>query len=144
MVSSPHTPRQSGVIPFQRRANDTAFCLITTSSGRRWTFPKGIIERGDSARETALKEALEEAGLHGTLVDDVIGSFEQTKWGQTFRVAVYLMEVTSEDRVWEEQGFRQRRWCDAATALALIADRPMAPILRLAIERLSAGTEPDR
>ena len=135
----PTIPQQAGVIPFKRREGETVFCLITTSSGHQWTFPKGIIERGDSARETALKEAVEEAGLHGELVGDAIGSFEQTKWGQTFTVAVYLMDVTAEDRVWSEQGFRKRRWCDANSALALVADRPIAPILRQAIKRLSTG-----
>ena len=109
---SPQPPRQAGVITVSAASQGIrAFCLITTSSGRHWTFPKGVIERGASPRETALNEALEEAGLHGTIVDDVIGSFEQTKWGETFWVAVYLMEVTTEDRVWEEQGFRRRRWC---------------------------------
>ena len=135
----PTLPQQAGVIPFQRREKETVFCLITTSSGHQWTVPKGIIERGDSARETALKEAVEEAGLHGAIVGDAIGSFEQTKWGQTFLVAIYLMEVATENATWEEQGFRQRRWCDADTALALLAHRPIAAILRLAIEQLSAG-----
>ena len=87
-----------------------------------------------------MKEAVEEAGLHGALVGDAIGSFEQTKWGQTFTVAVYLMDVTAVDRVWDEQGFRKRRWCDTDTALALVADRPIAPVLRQAIKRLSAGS----
>ena len=135
------TLRQAGVVPFRQRDKDTVFCLITTSSGRHWTLPKGIIEQGDTARDTALKEALEEAGLRGTLVGDPVGSFEQTKWGQTFHVCVYLMEVETADSVWEEKGFRRRRWCDADTALALVADRPVAAVLRRAIERLAAGAE---
>lgn len=86
--------RQAAAIPFRRDGERLSFCLVTTSGGGKWTFPKGIIEPGATVRETALKEAFEEAGLHGTLVGDPIGSFEQTKWGDTFSVEVYLMDVT--------------------------------------------------
>ncbi len=126
--------RQAGVIPFRRQSGVTTYCLVTTSSGRRWTIPKGIIERGESAREAALKEAYEEAGLHGELIGAPVGSFTQKKWGLTFTVEVYLMDVTHADDAWPESGFRLRRWCDADTALELLRNRPVAEVFRAALE----------
>ena len=129
-------PRQAAAIPFRRNGNEFSICLVTTSGGSKWTFPKGIIEPGETARETALKEAFEEAGLHGTLVGDPIGSFEQTKWGDTFSVEVYLMEVTRADTTWEEKQMRQRRWCDGDEALALVQGRPIAALFLESVRRL--------
>ena len=40
-------------------------CLITSRNGKRWVIPKGWIEPGQTAGETALQEAYEEAGLVG-------------------------------------------------------------------------------
>ena len=128
--------RQAGVIPFRRHSGVTSYCLVTTSSGRRWTIPKGIIEQSESARETALKEAYEEAGIHGELIGAPIGSFTQKKWGLTFTVEVYLMDVSHVDDQWPESGLRRRRWCDADTALALLRNRPVVDLFRDAIERL--------
>ncbi len=131
--------RQVGVIPFRHYSDVTSFYLVTTASGRRWTIPKGVIELGDSARETALKEAIEEAGLHGELIGAPIGSFTQKKWGFNFTVEVYLMNVTHVDEVWLEAGFRRRRWCDADTALALVRNRPVVDVFRRSVECLSGN-----
>lgn len=128
--------RQAGVIPFRRYSGVTSYCLVTTSSGRRWTIPKGIIELSESARETALKEAYEEAGIHGELIGAPIGSFTQKKWGLTFTVEVFLMDVTHVDDEWPEAGLRRRRWCDADTALALLRNRPVVDLFREATEQL--------
>ena len=83
--------------------------------------------------QTALKEAHEEAGLHGRVVGDPVGSYLYAKWGRTFTVDVFLMEVTGEDDHWEEMAFRERRWCDGATALELVGSRPVTEVLRTAI-----------
>jgi len=67
--------RQASAIPFRVRDGAVSFCVITTSSSGKWGFPKGIIEAGDSAPATALKEAREEAGLHGEIVGAPVGEF---------------------------------------------------------------------
>ena len=129
--------RQAGVIPFRRQAGETHFCLITTSGGGKWTLPKGIVDPGDTVRGAALREALEEAGLHGTLVGPRVGTFQQTKWGTEFTVEMYLMDVSQVDETWDEQDVRQRRWCSADAALALLQGRPVVELFQAAIERLA-------
>lgn len=135
---------QASVIPFRVRDGEISFCLITTSSGGKWTFPKGTIEPGDTGRQTALKEAFEEAGLHGDLIGEPVGSFQQTKWSTDFAVEVYLMDVTQVDEAWEEQDVRQRRWCDLETAVALLQGRPVADVFSEAIRQLGRQVLPSQ
>jgi 8-oxo-dGTP pyrophosphatase MutT (NUDIX family) len=55
--------RQAAVIPVR----SGRVCLVSSSGGKRWVVPKGHIEPGQAAGETALLEAWEEAGLLGAL-----------------------------------------------------------------------------
>ena len=129
---------QAGAIPCRRRRGRLEFCLVTTSRGSKWGFPKGIIDPGETPVQTAHKEAREEAGLHGTILGEPVGSFQQTKWGLTFRVHMFFMEVTRVDKQWDEQAVRRRRWCDAEKAQALLKGRPVGPVFADALQRLEA------
>ena len=132
--------QQAGVIPFRRQSGTTQFCLVTTWGGGKWTCPKGIVDPGDTVRGAALREAIEEAGLHGTLVGPPVGTFQQTKWGTEFTVEMYLMEVSQVDETWDEQSVRQRRWCTGSEALTLLRGRPVVDLFRTAIARLDHGS----
>ena len=132
--------QQAGVIPFRRQSGTTQFCLVTTSGGGKWTFPKGIVDPGDTVRGAALREAIEEAGLHGELVGSPVGTFQQIKWGTTFTVEMYLMKVSQVDETWDEQDVRQRRWCTGPEALTLLRGRPVVDLFGTAITRLDQGS----
>ena len=56
--------RQAAAIPVR----DGLVCLITSSNGRRWVMPKGMMEPGKSTGEIALQEAWEEAGIAPALL----------------------------------------------------------------------------
>ena len=105
------------VVPFRRFGDGTAFCLITSLRKRLWIFPKGTVNGGESLREAALKEAHEEAGLHGRIVGPPLGRYLDSKRGAVLDVTVLLMEVKRSDDVWEEDT-RLRCWMDGRGALA--------------------------
>ena len=67
--------------------------IVSSSNNKHWLIPKGIVEPGMTAEESACKEAFEEAGVKG-IVEDFIGSYAQKKWGAKCTVAVYAMRVT--------------------------------------------------
>jgi phosphohistidine phosphatase len=128
---------QAGAIPFRRGERLTEFCLITSSSGDRWGFPKGIIESGDTAQRTALQEAYEEAGLHGRIIGDALGSYRYDKWGSELVVTMYLMEVDAADATWPEAEVRERAWLPAEEAADRL-DRPtLKQLLAAAVEALA-------
>ena len=104
-------------------------------------FPRGLSIQVTPFRGAALREALEEAGLHGTLVGPRVGTFQQTKWGTEYTVEMYLMDVSQVDETWDEQDVRQRRWCSGDAALVLLKGHPVVELFHTAIERLR-GKEP--
>jgi 8-oxo-dGTP pyrophosphatase MutT (NUDIX family) len=123
------TLKQAAVIPVA----DGRVCMVTSSSGKRWVVPKGMIDPGRTAGESALNEAWEEAGLVGVLGRDPAGSYVYEKYGRTHHVLVYVMQVTEEAVDWPERDVRKREWVNPAEA----ADRIEEPGLREIIEAVS-------
>jgi 8-oxo-dGTP pyrophosphatase MutT (NUDIX family) len=90
--------------------------MVTTMRRRRWTFPKGLVERGHTLAQTALKEAWEEAGLRGEVVGGSLGTYSQRKRGQDVKVTAHLMHVRESRTIWPEAEVRERRWVAVAEA----------------------------
>ena len=117
--------RQAAVIPMA----DGRVVLVTSSSGRRWVVPKGMIDSGHTAGETALIEAWEEAGLVGVISPDPVGSYLYEKYGRTHHVLVYLLQVTEEAIDWPERDVRKREWVDPAEAVERIEEVGLKEII---------------
>jgi len=67
--------------------------LIKNPSGV-WTFPKGLVEEGESPEEAAVREVLEETGIRGEIAGYLgeISYWYQMKGERIFkRVRYYLM-----------------------------------------------------
>jgi 8-oxo-dGTP pyrophosphatase MutT (NUDIX family) len=109
-------------------------CLIRRRDARAWGIPKGFIDQGDSPEETALNEAWEEAGIHGQLVGEAIGTYEYAKSGSRLTVAVYVMRVVEELTTWPEIRVRERRWVSMGDAASALTRHPVWPLL----DRVSA------
>src|SRR5262245_21905906 len=108
-------------------------CLITYRNGKRWVIPKGWIEPGQTAGETALQEAYEEAGLVGALEREPIGTYLYEKEGHTFHVTVFVMKVTSVAQDWPERTFRERTWLSPVGFFDRIDDDGLADIVRMTV-----------
>src|SRR5258708_38114880 len=82
--------RQAAAIPLK----DGAICLITSSNGKRWVVPKGLIDPGHTAGEAALLEAWEEAGLGGGLRPEPGGRYLYNKFGENYPPTAFVREET--------------------------------------------------
>lgn len=105
-------------------------CLVLSSSRKRLVLPKGTIEPGHTAGETALREAWEEAGLLGVLEREPIGSYLYHKCAKRCHVTVFLLEVTEICVEWPECGWRTRHWLRPAQALERLGDNGLRKLLR--------------
>jgi bis(5'-nucleosidyl)-tetraphosphatase len=80
------------------------FLLIRNKNGGHWDFPKGHKEEGESSRETALREVLEETGLEVRLID---GFKEKSRYsprpGVEKTVTFYLGFSMGEVKIQEEE-----------------------------------------
>ncbi len=56
-------PTAGGIVFRMNKQNDDIEILLIQDSKGRWTIPKGHIEPGENAKETAIREIGEEAGL---------------------------------------------------------------------------------
>jgi 8-oxo-dGTP pyrophosphatase MutT (NUDIX family) len=125
MATAPDYIRQAGAIPVR----GGTVCLVTSSNGKRWVIPKGLIDPGHTAGEAALQEAWEEAGLVGLLSPEPVGSYLYAKWGGTCHVTVFRMEVTEVAEDWPERSVRQRRWVSIAEALQMLDDEGLRAVM---------------
>lgn len=128
---------QASAIPFRWSGDEPEFCLITSLKRKRWGFPKGIIDPGETYDVTALKEAHEEAGLHGSIVGEPLGEYEYRKWGAILEVTVVLMEVHVAEDTWEESEVRDRQWVTADAARSMLHRNELVELLDTAMERIS-------
>ena len=130
--------RQSSVVPFRRTAKGLEVLIISSSKKKHWVIPKGIHDPGFSAQASAAKEALEEAGIEGTVLDMPIGAYSYPKWDAVCDVTVYPMEVTHEldEADWDES-HRGRKWCSVDEAASLVLN----PDVKRMIARLPMALE---
>ncbi len=127
--------KQSGVIPFRYHADELELLVITSSAGRRWIFPKGIVEPNMTPQESAATEAFEEAGVEGNVLEPALGSYDTRKWDRDWTVTMYPLEVTVEHKRWREKEFRERMWVSPRKARKLVAD-DLAELTRILEKRI--------
>lgn len=134
---------QSSVVPFRHGPDGLEVLIISSSKRKHWVVPKGIQEPGLSARASAAREALEEAGVEGEVLDQPIGEYQNEKWEAACTVTVYPMRVTheySEDQ-WEEH-HRGRRWVSVNDAISLVDNPDLQAIIAKLPDLLASGGEP--
>jgi phosphohistidine phosphatase len=129
--------QQSGAIPYRLKQEEVEVLLITSRGRGRWIIPKGVIDPGMSARETACNEAYEEAGIHGQASARALGKYQYDKWGGTCTVKVFGLKVSSVLKTWPEDDVRRRQWMSVSQAVQAVKQ----PALKKLILRFLHGTE---
>jgi 8-oxo-dGTP pyrophosphatase MutT (NUDIX family) len=129
--------RQSAVIPYRITESEVEILLITSRGGKRWIIPKGIIDPGMTAVESACKEAYEEAGIKGRPNSAALGKYEYKKWGGVCTVEVFTLQVSKVLEEWPESSTRHRQWMRPKKAAEAI-EEPKLKKLILKISLLAA------
>ena len=114
--------RQAAVIPYRIRKARLEVALVTTSKGHGWIVPKGCIDEGERARDAAIREAEEEAGLRGVVQRRRLGRYRHVNGHGPCLVDVYVMRVTTVMEEWMEDKLRRRRWMRVADAADRLQD----------------------
>ena len=130
---------QSAVIPFRLRKGNPEILVIYSSNRKHWIVPKGIMDPGLSARESAAKEAWEEAGVEGRVYDRSLGVYTCRKWGAACHVEVFAMEVTHlvPEKKWEES-HRGREWVTPKQAVKRLKQQELKPMVMALVKKLRA------
>lgn len=131
--------RQSAVMPYRRDNSDLEVLLVTSRKGKRWVLPKGVVERGMTAEDSALKEALEEAGIRGSVKGRALGTYRYRKWRGVCTVEVFAMAVEKELPTWPECAVRKRKWHSIEDARKRLDE----PELKAIVDHFAKQMEPD-
>ncbi|HMO80548.1 MAG TPA: NUDIX hydrolase [Pyrinomonadaceae bacterium] len=135
----------AGGVAFRKVDGGIEVALIQTVSEMRWQLPKGIIDPGETAEETALREVREEAGIvceplgplgetYYQFIDHRGGS--ATKINKT--VHFFLMRYLSGDVRDHDDEVADARWVHSSLALEQLFFDSERDILSGALSRISA------
>ena len=130
----PHA--QAGAIAIRREGSDLVVLLVTSKrQPGHWIFPKGHIERGETAGAAALREAEEEGGITGT-AGERLGSLTYEWNGEKYRVQYFL--VAANDKGGPMEG-RDQAWCCFEEAMRLLSFEDTRALLTSAWPRIQAS-----
>jgi 8-oxo-dGTP pyrophosphatase MutT (NUDIX family) len=121
------SPKQVAAVCFRRTPAGVEFLLVNTD-GRKWTFPKGMIEADLSHSQAAAREALEEAGAAGVIDRKHFHIYRHSKgvfWKnpgvREFAVKAFLLEVRRLRR--PQESLRNPTWFRPDLAKHMLAKR---------------------
>ena len=104
---------QAGAICIRRvRKSRPEILLVGSRRNGRWGLPKGHIETHERSKETAEREAFEEAGVLGSAEAEPFGSFCYFKDSsiRRYRVTVHLLQLHTMAKDFPEKMTRKARW----------------------------------
>ena len=103
--------RSCGAVVYRKINDDYRYLLIRNRRSSNWSFPKGHVEAGETLEETAIREVLEETGLHVELLPGFVSKSQysiQNRIQKTVQIYVASTKDTQtkiqveeiEDYVW--------------------------------------------
>ena len=122
---------------------DIQILLIQDSKGR-WTIPKGHIEPGETAKQTARREIEEETGLKNVSVLSWLGKV-QFKYRRTTTLVlmttqVYLVKsLDKNEKTVKEKWMNAIKWFDFADALEAVEYEDIEKLMLLAKTKIRSG-----
>lgn len=128
--------KQSGVVPYRKAEAGREILLITTRRSGKWVIPKGIIEPDLSPVDSAMKEALEEAGVRGTVSEEIEESYSYDKWGGRCDVEIFPLRVSEQLASWPEEAFRRREWVPQGHLVEYLENKELREAVFRVLHRL--------
>jgi len=130
-----------GAVVFKLTGEGPRYLLVEAAGTRdRWVFPKGHVENGETAADTALREVGEEAGVRARPIRR-LRRVEQKQEGEWISIAYFLMAHAGRTTPLDKRRIRWLSFDEAIEALDLEKSRR---VLRSAdrLISLGAGEEP--
>lgn len=137
-------PTAGGII-FRRQSKDKDVeILLIQDAKNRWTIPKGHIEEGESAKETAEREIREETGLQEMKVLNWLGKINFRYRRQQSLVLmttdIFLVQAAGDtDKLKPEDWMNGIKWFPAAEALDKIEYEDIGKIILLGLKKIRSA-----
>ena len=131
----------AGGIVFRRNKNSEVEILLIQDHKDRWTIPKGHIEEGETAQQTAQREIGEEAGLKETEVIGWLGKihfrYRRIDKLVLMTTQIYLVKALGDtDDIQKEEWMNGIKWFSFHDALEEIEYEDIGKLMLLAMKRI--------
>ncbi len=131
----------AGGIVFRRDKDNSVEILLIQDAKDRWTIPKGHIEEGESAQQTAKREIGEEAGLKDT---DILGWLGKIHFRYRridklvlMTTQIYLVRAKGDtNAIQKEEWMNGIKWFKFHDALDVIEYEDIGKLMLLAMKRI--------
>ena len=133
-------PTAGGVV-FRRNKKGEVEILLIQDAKDRWTIPKGHIEEGETAQQTAAREIAEEAGLSNTEVIGWLGKihfrYRRINTLVMMTTQIYLVRAKGDTNdIKKEEWMNGIRWFSFNEALDQIEYEDIGKLMLLAMKRI--------
>lgn len=109
--------RSCGAIVFRVIGGEKRFLLIKNKRSNHWGFPKGHIEMGETDEQTAMREVLEETGLHISIFDGFKSKSDYTIQARIEKsVLIFLATTNDTQTVIQPEEIEDYIWLNYETA----------------------------
>lgn len=130
-----------GVVLRRNAKTNELEMLLTQDAKDRWTIPKGHIEEGETAQETALREIGEEAGLHDTEALGWLGKihfrYRRIDKLVLMTTQIYLVRAKGDtNAIQKEEWMKGIKWFAFHDALDAIEYEDIGKLMLLAMKRI--------
>ena len=137
-------PTSGGIVFRMTRDNKDIEILLIQDSKNRWTIPKGHIEPGETAKQTAIREIGEESGLHHVQVLTWLGKihFKYRRQDKLVLMTTQIYLVRSLDdheKPQKEKWMNGIKWFSFKDALDAIEYDDIEKLMLIAKKKIRAG-----
>jgi 8-oxo-dGTP diphosphatase len=133
----------AGGVAFRNSPKGVEIAIVQMLPEMRWQLPKGIIDPGETAKDAALREVREEAGISC----DLIAPIEQIEywfsadrdgaWTRIHKfVQFFLMQYISGDVADHDHEVAEARWVNVDTAISMLAFDSEKAVVLLGMDML--------
>jgi len=130
-----------GVVWRRNKKNNEIEILFIQDAKNRWTIPKGHIEPGENARQTAEREIMEETGLKEVKVMNWLGkiNFRYRRFNSLILMTthIYLVQALGDtDDITKEDIMNGIKWMSSSKALDLIEYEDIGKLILLGLKKI--------
>jgi len=137
----------AGGVVYRRAADGAEVAIVRVGPKGRWQLPKGIVDEGEKAEETAVREVREEAGVDARIAAPLetieywyVGNEREGRRVRFHKfVHLFLLEYAAGDVADHDHEVDEARWVPIAEAAAMLAFESERKAMRQAAALVEAS-----